>query len=101
MNGTFSSLAPQTHHSKSDSCASRRRKALKCSFSTASASSFASSSHSASPSSFLNQHSEGGFFKARLTFPKSYPQMPPKLQFTSEMWHPNGTFGERGTRQNV
>lgn len=33
--------------------------------------------------------SEGGFFKARMNFPKSYPQMPPKLQFTSEMWHPN------------
>lgn len=24
-----------------------------------------------------------------MNFPKSYPQMPPKLQFTSEMWHPN------------
>lgn len=26
-----------------------------------------------------------------MTFPKSYPQMPPKLQFVSEIWHPNGT----------
>lgn len=34
--------------------------------------------------------SEGGFFNARMTFPKSYPQMPPKLQFISEIWHPNG-----------
>lgn len=34
--------------------------------------------------------SEGGFFKARMSFPKSYPQMPPKLQFISEIWHPNG-----------
>jgi ubiquitin-conjugating enzyme E2 G1 len=33
--------------------------------------------------------SEGGFFKARMSFPKSYPQMPPKLHFISEMWHPN------------
>ena len=34
--------------------------------------------------------SEGGFFKARLSFPKEYPQLPPKMKFTSEMWHPNG-----------
>ena len=27
-----------------------------------------------------------------MTFPKSYPQMPPKLQFISEIWHPNGKF---------
>ncbi|GBC06181.1 hypothetical protein RclHR1_06670021 [Rhizophagus clarus] len=32
---------------------------------------------------------EGGFFKARMTFPKDYPLMPPKLKFISEMWHPN------------
>jgi len=32
---------------------------------------------------------EGGFFKARLTFPKDFPNMPPTMQFTSEMWHPN------------
>ncbi|KAJ3293660.1 Ubiquitin-conjugating enzyme E2 15 [Borealophlyctis nickersoniae] len=32
---------------------------------------------------------EGGFFKARLSFPRSYPQMPPKMRFISEMWHPN------------
>jgi len=32
---------------------------------------------------------EGGFFKAHLTFPKEYPQKPPKLKFISEMWHPN------------
>ncbi len=25
-----------------------------------------------------------------MTFPKSYPQMPPKLHFISEIWHPNG-----------
>lgn len=32
---------------------------------------------------------EGGFFRARMSFPKNYPLSPPKLQFTSEMWHPN------------
>lgn len=32
---------------------------------------------------------EGGFFKARMTFPKDYPQMPPKMRFVSEMYHPN------------
>ncbi|KAF8058086.1 UBC7 [Scenedesmus sp. PABB004] len=32
---------------------------------------------------------EGGFFNARLTFPKDYPNSPPTCRFTSEMWHPN------------
>jgi len=32
---------------------------------------------------------EGGFFNATMTFPKDYPNMPPKLKFTSEFWHPN------------
>ncbi|CAG8485815.1 13661_t:CDS:2 [Ambispora gerdemannii] len=32
---------------------------------------------------------EGGFFKARMTFPKEYPLMPPTLKFITEMWHPN------------
>uniref|UniRef100_A0A914V2N0 UBC core domain-containing protein n=1 Tax=Plectus sambesii TaxID=2011161 RepID=A0A914V2N0_9BILA len=32
---------------------------------------------------------EGGFFKAILEFPKEYPQRPPKMRFTSEIWHPN------------
>lgn len=32
---------------------------------------------------------EGGFFNARLTFPKDYPNQPPTCRFTSEMWHPN------------
>lgn len=34
--------------------------------------------------------SEGGFFKALMTFPKDYPNLPPKLQIKSEFWHPNG-----------
>lgn len=36
--------------------------------------------------------SEGGFFNARLTFPKDYPNSPPTCRFTSEMWHPNGKY---------
>ncbi|KAK9380021.1 ubiquitin-conjugating enzyme/RWD-like protein [Kockiozyma suomiensis] len=32
---------------------------------------------------------EGGFFKARLTFPEDYPLMPPKMRFETPMWHPN------------
>ena len=32
---------------------------------------------------------EGGFFKARMTFPKDYPIMPPKLKFIDDIWHPN------------
>lgn len=32
---------------------------------------------------------EGGFFKALLEFPNDFPNMPPVMTFTSEMWHPN------------
>mmetsp|Transcript_21849 Transcript_21849/g.31713 ORF Transcript_21849/g.31713 Transcript_21849/m.31713 type:complete len:168 (-) Transcript_21849:288-791(-) len=32
---------------------------------------------------------EGGFFKCSLTFPQDFPNMPPKMVFTSEIWHPN------------
>ncbi|KAI9089400.1 ubiquitin-conjugating enzyme/RWD-like protein [Phlyctochytrium arcticum] len=32
---------------------------------------------------------EGGFFKARLSFPTNYPQMPPKMKFLTDIWHPN------------
>lgn len=34
--------------------------------------------------------SEGGFFKAILTFPRDYPLKPPKMKFATEIWHPNG-----------
>ncbi|KAL7675399.1 hypothetical protein ACOME3_001660 [Neoechinorhynchus agilis] len=38
---------------------------------------------------------EGGFFKAVLHFPVDYPMRPPKMTFTSEIWHPNiGTDGK-------
>ncbi|KAG6763665.1 hypothetical protein POTOM_031098 [Populus tomentosa] len=33
---------------------------------------------------------EGGFFNAIMSFPKNYPNSPPTVRFTSEMWHPNG-----------
>lgn len=36
--------------------------------------------------------SEGGFFKAHLTFPKEYPIKPPKLKFVSDVWHPNSMY---------
>eukprot|EP01117_Protostelium_nocturnum_P019691 TRINITY_DN859_c2_g1_i1.p1 TRINITY_DN859_c2_g1~~TRINITY_DN859_c2_g1_i1.p1 ORF type:complete len:169 (+),score=52.08 TRINITY_DN859_c2_g1_i1:200-706(+) len=32
---------------------------------------------------------EGGFFKASLIFPPQYPNLPPRMKFLSEMWHPN------------
>lgn len=32
---------------------------------------------------------EGGVFRTTLTFPKDYPMSPPKMKFTSEIFHPN------------
>mmetsp|Transcript_18573 Transcript_18573/g.57074 ORF Transcript_18573/g.57074 Transcript_18573/m.57074 type:complete len:171 (-) Transcript_18573:635-1147(-) len=32
---------------------------------------------------------EGGFFKAKLEFPKSFPNQPPTMSFITKMWHPN------------
>ncbi|KAI0033038.1 ubiquitin-conjugating enzyme/RWD-like protein [Vararia minispora EC-137] len=32
---------------------------------------------------------EGGFFKARLTFPPEFPLLPPEMKFITPMWHPN------------
>ena len=34
--------------------------------------------------------SEGGFLKARLSFPSEFPLLPPKMRFITPMWHPNG-----------
>ena len=34
--------------------------------------------------------SDGGYFNAIMTFPQNYPNSPPSVRFTSEMWHPNG-----------
>jgi ubiquitin-conjugating enzyme E2 R len=32
---------------------------------------------------------EGGYFKARVTFPADYPYSPPALKFLTKVWHPN------------
>lgn len=32
---------------------------------------------------------EGGYFNAIMSFPVNYPNSPPTVRFTSEMWHPN------------
>ncbi|KAF6157961.1 hypothetical protein GIB67_015277 [Kingdonia uniflora] len=41
---------------------------------------------------------EGGVFGLRLTFGDNYPEKPPRVRFTSEIFHPNGecfkNFGE-------
>lgn len=34
---------------------------------------------------------EGGLYEASLTFPNDFPQMPPKMVFKTEMFHPNST----------
>lgn len=31
----------------------------------------------------------GGCFRARLSFPKDYPHMPPKMKFETPIYHPN------------
>jgi ubiquitin-conjugating enzyme E2 G1 len=36
-------------------------------------------------------HSEGGVFNALLKFPEEYPNMPPKMKFTTKLYHPNST----------
>jgi ubiquitin-conjugating enzyme E2 G1 len=35
---------------------------------------------------------KGGFFRARLSFPREYPLLPPKMKFETPIWHPNSTF---------
>ena len=32
---------------------------------------------------------EGGMFNGNITFPKNYPERPPQVKFTSELFHPN------------
>jgi hypothetical protein len=32
---------------------------------------------------------EGGVFQLRLTFLENYPEKPPRVRFTSEIFHPN------------
>ena len=31
----------------------------------------------------------GGYFKARMTFPRNYPYEPPDFRFERPLWHPN------------
>lgn len=33
---------------------------------------------------------EGGIFSLMLTFPPTYPDRPPKVQFVPSIYHPNG-----------
>ena len=40
----------------------------------------------------ISMFSEGGFFRARLTFPPEFPDLPPKMRFITPMWHPNSVF---------
>uniref|UniRef100_A0A7S0QNV4 UBC core domain-containing protein n=1 Tax=Cryptomonas curvata TaxID=233186 RepID=A0A7S0QNV4_9CRYP len=32
---------------------------------------------------------EGGIFNCKLIFPPTYPERPPKMKFTTPIWHPN------------
>ncbi|KAK4730740.1 hypothetical protein R3W88_023728 [Solanum pinnatisectum] len=32
---------------------------------------------------------DGGFFNATMSFPTDYPNNPPTVKFTTEIWHPN------------
>ncbi|KAB2028403.1 hypothetical protein ERO13_D05G097200v2 [Gossypium hirsutum] len=32
---------------------------------------------------------EGGFFNAIMSFPPDYPNSPPTMKFTTDVWHPN------------
>jgi ubiquitin-conjugating enzyme E2 G1 len=38
---------------------------------------------------------EEGLFKATLEFPRDFPNSPPTMTFTSDMWHPNGACGAK------
>ncbi len=40
--------------------------------------------------------SEGGYFNAIMSFPPNYPNSPPSVRFTSDMWHPNGEYSQTG-----
>ena len=39
---------------------------------------------------------ESGFYRAELSFPTEYPNLPPTMKFLSEMWHPNSTRLSKG-----
>jgi len=37
----------------------------------------------------FSRYSEGGIFNCKLKFPEAYPDRPPKMKFTTNIWHPN------------
>ncbi|XP_025814937.1 ubiquitin-conjugating enzyme E2 7-like isoform X2 [Panicum hallii] len=41
------------------------------------------------PGFVLAETPDGGYFNAIMSFPQNYPNSPPSVRFTSEMWHPN------------
>ncbi|RZC44466.1 hypothetical protein C5167_037422 [Papaver somniferum] len=43
---------------------------------------------------------EGGVFGLRLTFGDSYPEKPPRVRFTCEIFHPNGVVPEQYMLKN-
>ena len=45
--------------------------------------------------------SEGGFLKARLSFPPEFPLLPPTMKFTTSMWHPNSPFRHEVARMHA
>ena len=45
--------------------------------------------YSTLPQLTIFQNSEGGIFIAQLDFPFDFPNSPPKMRFTSSIWHPN------------
>ncbi len=44
-------------------------------------------------------HSAGGIFSLRITFGENYPDKPPRVRFTSEMFHPNGKARAGSTQE--
>ncbi|CAD6575866.1 MAG: hypothetical protein CYPHOPRED_005815 [Cyphobasidiales sp. Tagirdzhanova-0007] len=42
---------------------------------------------------------EGGFLKARMSFPQEFPLRPPKFKFLTPMWHPNASASPSYTSQ--
>ena len=40
---------------------------------------------------------QGGIFNCSLEFPDNFPELPPKMKFKTEMWHPNSKHGTRNT----